>query len=394
LDFNGTRIYFGPCGIGLGHVGRTIPIAKEIERLGAEVLFSTYLEAVEFVKQEGLPVVKSPPIDLVSDSTGRINLKATALNQGVPALSNFMRQITCEMEFMKAFKPDVVVSDSRLSTLVAGKLLRLPLGLIINQFRLMVPSSELGSRLTKIIDGSLMTILSSGWGSSDLIFIPDFPMPNTICVDSLRIPLMYKDKVRMTGYILEKKPEDIEDVEDLRTNLGVLDNEQIIYAAISGPQRERDPLLRILEPIFVDFPNKYKIVLSMGIPGGGSSPIKKGRITKIPWVQNRYQYLKASDLIVCRGGHNTIMQAICYRKPSIIIPTPNHTEQYANARRAKELGFSDALHQKDISKNKMLGLIEQVFYDQGYTKRLNEISSKGYSNGLKNIVKGIHELLT
>jgi uncharacterized protein (TIGR00661 family) len=393
LDFNGTRIYFGPCGIGLGHVGRTIPIAKKIECQGAEVLFSTYLEAVDYVRQEGLPVVKSPAIDLVSDSTGRIDLKATALNQGVPTLSNFMRQITAEMEFMKAFKPDIVVSDSRLSTLVAGKLLRLPLALIINQFRLMVPSSELGSNLTKIVDGSLMTVLSSGWGSSDLIFIPDFPMPYTICVDSLRIPQIYKDKVRMTGYVLEKKPEDIEDVEDFRANLGVSDTECIIYAAISGPQRERDPLLKILEPILGDFPDKYKIVLSMGIPGGGSSPIRKGSLTKIPWVEDRFQYLKASDLIVCRGGHNTIMQAICYRKPSIIIPTPNHTEQYANARRAKELGFSDALHQKDISKKKMLDLIEQVTHDEKYVKRLNNISSKGYSNGLENIVKGINDLL-
>ncbi|RLI33212.1 hypothetical protein DRO66_10535, partial [Candidatus Bathyarchaeota archaeon] len=60
MDLDGSRIYLGPCGIGLGHVGRTIPVAKELERRGAEVMFSTYLEAVEFVRRQGFPVVRSP----------------------------------------------------------------------------------------------------------------------------------------------------------------------------------------------------------------------------------------------------------------------------------------------------------------------------------------------
>ena len=109
----GTRVYFSPCGMGLGHVGRTIPIAEELIRRGADVMFSTYLEGVEFVKRRGLPVVTSPALSLESDSTGRVDLRASFLSTGVHAIPRFMEQVTSELKFMKAFKPDVVFSDTR-----------------------------------------------------------------------------------------------------------------------------------------------------------------------------------------------------------------------------------------------------------------------------------------
>jgi UDP:flavonoid glycosyltransferase YjiC (YdhE family) len=46
------RIYFGVCGIGLGHVGRCIPIANRLREMGNDVAFSTYSEAVNYITQE------------------------------------------------------------------------------------------------------------------------------------------------------------------------------------------------------------------------------------------------------------------------------------------------------------------------------------------------------
>ena len=51
------RIQFSPCGVGLGHVGRCVPIARRLEKDGADVLFTTYSEGLQFVQQEGFPVV-------------------------------------------------------------------------------------------------------------------------------------------------------------------------------------------------------------------------------------------------------------------------------------------------------------------------------------------------
>jgi UDP:flavonoid glycosyltransferase YjiC (YdhE family) len=393
LDLDGSKIYLGPCGIGLGHVGRTIPVARELKRQGAEVMFSTYLEAVEFVRRQGFPVVRSPAISLVSDSTGRIDLKATVLSRGVSTLTTLVRQIKAEVEYIKSFGPDVVVSDSRLSTVAAGKLLGLPVALILNQFRLMVPPAELNQNLIRIVDGGIMTVLSGGWGSSDVIIIPDFPLPYTICLDSLRIPRRYQDRVLMGGFILERRPEEVRGSERVRAEAGASETDKLIYAAISGPRQEKEPLIRILKPIFEDFPEDVKVVMSTGDPEGGSEPVKSGSLTVVPWVEDRYRYLKAADAIICRGGHNTIMQSICYGKPSIIIPTPNHTEQYANARRAKELGFGEAIHQDDVGREKFLSLIEMLTLNPEYEERFGKINAMGFTDGIENTVEAIHELL-
>jgi UDP:flavonoid glycosyltransferase YjiC (YdhE family) len=218
-------------------------------------------------------------------------------------------------------------------------------------------------------------------------------MPYTICIDSLRIPRQYSDRVRMVGFLLEKKPEEVEGAERLREALGADQTETLIYAALSGPRQEREPLIQMLEPIFRGFPEGYRVVMSMGDPEGGSEPTTSGSLTKVPWVEDRYQYLEASDIVVCRGGHNTIMQSICYRKPSIIIPTPNHTEQYANSRRASELGLAVALHQEEVNRERLLTLINELSVDEGCHERLAEVASKGLTDGVENTVEAISGLM-
>jgi UDP:flavonoid glycosyltransferase YjiC (YdhE family) len=238
-----------------------------------------------------------------------------------------------------------------------------------------------------------MTVLSGGWGSSDVIIIPDFPRPYTICLDSLRIPRLYQDRVRMGGFILERGPEEVRGSELVRVEAGASESDKLIYAAISGPRQEKVPLVKMLKPIFEDFPEDVKVVMSTGDPEGGSEPVTSGSLTTIPWVEDRYRYLKAADVIICRGGHNTIMQSICYGKPSIIIPTPNHTEQYANARRAKELGFGEAIHQDDVGREKFLSLIEMLTLNPEYEERFGKINAMGFTDGIENTVEAIHELL-
>ena len=392
--FEGVKVYFSPCGMGLGHVGRALPVAEELVRRGAEVMFSTYLEGLDYVRRKGLPVVSSPALSLASDSTGRIDLRATAVTQGVPALPRFMQQVTKEMEYMKAFGPDVVVSDTRLSSVVAGKLLGLPVALMLNQFMPMVPRSEQNLTLSKVLDGGILTLLSRGWGASDVILIPDFPEPYTISLDSLRIPKPYRHLVRMVGSILPWKPEEVEDTGRVREEAGATGGETLIYAAVSGPRQEREPLIRLLRPVLEEFPDGYKAVMSMGDPDGGSNPASSGNLTAIPWVVDRYEYLKACDLVVCRGGHNTIMQCISYGKPSIVIPTPNHTEQYANARRASELGFSFALHQVELSRELLFETVNAIISDGGYNRRLEEFNLNKHSDGIENTLAEISKLIT
>ena len=373
--FEGSRIYFSPCGIGLGHVSRSVPIAREVVRRGGSVLFSTYTEAVDYTKKFGLPVVSAPPIQMGNDPTGSISIKGTTLESGITALPTFMEQIRFEIQCMKAFDPDVVFSDSRLSSIYAARLLRIPIVLLLNQFLPRVPRVE-DTNFFRIIDGTILTLLGRSWTLSDVLVIPDFPEPYTISLDSLRMPRRYGARVNLVGSILPKKPSENHDVEGIRESLGVEEGQSLIYAGISGPKPEREPLIRLLVPIFRRFPDRYKVVMSMGVPGGGSKAVNHSALTLIPWMENRFEYLNACDAVISRGGHETIMQSICYGKPSIIIPVPRHPEQYGNARRAMELGAAKAVHQRNVSLEHLVKVIDSVVDTGCCKKALQEINSK------------------
>ncbi|KON30754.1 hypothetical protein AC482_03095 [miscellaneous Crenarchaeota group-15 archaeon DG-45] len=392
--FDGARIYFGPCGIGLGHVNRCQALAEELMRRGAEVLFSTYLEGLDYVRKLGLPVVASPPLSMATDRDGGIDLRRSYVTGGLPAIPRFLRQVNVEMGFMRGFRPDVVVSDTRLSSVFAADLLGIPSAVILNQFGPIVPRSRHNFRLSKIADGVMMTLIGRGWATGDLILIPDFAEPYTISLESLRIPRPYRRRVRLVGSILPKKPWEVSDGGRVREEAGVGEGQRLIYAAISGPREERLPLISQLRPIFESFPDGYRVVMSMGMPDGGSEPVSRGALTVIPWVRDRFEYLKACDLVVSRAGHETVMQSICYGKPMVLVPPPGHTEQYGNARRARELGVAEAVHQWELSREGLLGLVEGVLGDGGYAERLREINaSDRLGDGVENMAKAVGELL-
>jgi predicted glycosyltransferase len=90
-SFDGAKVFFSPCGIGLGHVGRVLPVAEELVRRGAEVMFSTYLEGVDFVRERGFPVVSAPALSLDSDSTGSICAQPPSLRGSPPSVGSCSR---------------------------------------------------------------------------------------------------------------------------------------------------------------------------------------------------------------------------------------------------------------------------------------------------------------
>jgi uncharacterized protein (TIGR00661 family) len=391
-DFEGRRIYFAPCGIGLGHISRSVLIAQKVMNRGGKVLCSTYLEGVHYAEKYGLPVVASPDLSIEVDITGSIDIKATVLS-GIDSITTFLDQIRFEIQVIQSFDPDLVFSDTRLSSIYAAKILKKPVILLLNQFHPRIPR-EKDTIFFRLLDGSVMTILGRSWALSNIILIPDFPEPFTISLDSLRIPRRIGARVNLVGSILQKSPRNNSEINRTRETLGVEKDQILVYAGISGPRAERLPLINRLIPIFRKFPDRYKIIMSMGIPKGNSQIIKKGNLYLVPWIENRFDYLEACDIVVSRGGHETLMQSISYGKPSVIIPVPKHTEQYGNARRAKELGIAKALHQKDLTLDHLLKRIDQLINSKKTRATLEGIiNNKKLAKGLDKTIEAIAEFL-
>ena len=383
------RVYFSPCGIGFGHVGRCIPIAKELEKLGAQILFSSYREGLDLLKKERLPVVEVPPIGFQVKPDGTIDFKQTTANPG-PFLASFIltEQVTAEIQNIGTFRPDVVISDSRISPIIASKLLEIPCICILNQFQIFIPRKKRFLRLARFADSISLALISKIW-TSGITLIPDFPLPYTISMGNLNIPKAFRKRVFLIGPILPTQPDELPDKDKLREKLD-LDDRPTIFAPISGPVRERAYLIKLLEKIFSNFPEKYRIVMSLGYPDANTEPIfDDGNFRVYRWIKTneRYEYLKACDLVVSRAGHGTISNTICYGKPMVLIPTPSHTEQLNNAKRVVEIGTAKVIKQDYLNKDILLKAVEKTLQDEMKNRAEKVQKEVSKLNGIKRVVE-------
>ena len=386
------RVYFGVCGIGLGHAGRCIPIAKRLEEEGAEVLFSTYRDAVKYVERAGFPLVEAPSVGFVVKPDGTVDFRQTVANPG-PILASFTvtKQVEAEIGFMRAFEPDVVVSDSRVSPLLAAKILKIPDVCILNQFQIIIPRRSRLLRLAKLVDTGALAMIGKLWTSGAAhLMIPDFPPPYTLSIGNLRIPEAYQKRVQLVGPILPVHPQELPAKGELRRNLGLDEDTPMIFMPISGPSNERAYITDVLQRIVMDFPQGYQIVMSLGYPDASPKPVRKGNISIHAWVPNRFEYLKACDLVVSRAGHGTLTQGISYGKPMVLIPTPSHTEQLNNAYRVQELGIAEVLQQNDVDRDLLIGTVEKMLVDERYRRKIEEVQRRiSGLNGLERVVDTI-----
>jgi UDP:flavonoid glycosyltransferase YjiC (YdhE family) len=391
--FDGKSIYFGVCGIGLGHISRSVPIAQEVKKRGARVLISTYLESVNYVNKYRLPVVATPDLSMDVDVTGSIDIKATTFVSGIESIITFLDQVRFEIQTIQAFDPHLVFADTRLSTIYAAKLLNIPIILLLNQFLPRVPR-EKDTPFFRLLDGTILTTLGRSWALSSVIMIPDFPEPYTISLDSLRIPHRIGARVKLVGSIIQQPPGFNSGINEIKKSLGVLKNQKLIYAGISGPPAERIPLINKLIPILSKFPDRFKVIMSMGNPNGDTKIQKIGNLILVPWIENRYDYLEACDAVISRGGHETLMQSINYSKPSVIIPVPKHPEQYGNARRAMELKVAKAMHQRDLTLDHLIQRIDEVLDSNKIRNTLKHIKEKeNIGDGINRTIETIADYL-
>ena len=372
------RVYVAPCGIGLGHITRCEPIANALASSGAEVVYSTYLDGLDYARKIGLPTLPTVPIGFRVKEDGTVDFKMTAATSGFSlGVRRFLRQVTAEIRNIKRFRPQVVLSDSRASSLIAAKLLGVPVALILNQFRVEIvgkPSAK-GIRLVdrlffliaNIFWTFFRTVLGGVWARSDLMLIPDFSPPYTISASNLTIPKRYRKKVKLIGPIVPVEPSGLPPQDALKASLFFASRKPLIYAAVSGPKMERNVLSDLLSHTLSEFPSEYEVVLSRGEPAGASAPIRNGNLTVYEWVENQYELLKASDVVISRAGHGIIMKAITLGKPMILIPIPDHTEQYGNATRAHRLGLAEVLPQREVSAERLLDTTKKLLHSRAHT---------------------------
>ena len=116
----------------------------------------------------------------------------------------------------------------------------------------------------------------------------------------------------------------------------------------------------------------------------------------------QYEFIKdelrdlmaAADLFISRAGANAICEILALRKPNILIPLPagaSRGDQILNAESFQKQGFSYLLPEEEITNEKLLAVIRDVYQNRASYKKAMDASNQ---NQAIDIIAGLIDELT
>jgi len=176
------RIYFSVCGEGYGHSSRDMSISNELTAAGADVLMGCYGYVHERLEKKFDVVGIEKEFEMVG-SNGAFDLKATIFRSKKTAL-HFSKMISDEKKLIEDFGATCVVADGRTAAVFAAFKLGLPCVIISNQTSLEPFFKEAGF-LIRLIGKPVELTAKTLTAITEITIIPDFPPPDTVCLNTL-----------------------------------------------------------------------------------------------------------------------------------------------------------------------------------------------------------------
>ncbi|MEM2237173.1 MAG: UDP-N-acetylglucosamine--N-acetylmuramyl-(pentapeptide) pyrophosphoryl-undecaprenol N-acetylglucosamine transferase [Candidatus Caldarchaeum sp.] len=347
------------CGIGLGHVSRSLVVANELMSRGHKVSFSAYGQAVEYLIRHGFQPVKVPGVSYGVGWDGGISVKQTIKNNLFLPFK-IASQTAAEIACLNELDADVVLSDTRASAVLAAKILGKPVVTMLNQYNLLLQTT----RYRWLAEMTQHTVQAPTlvWNMSDMIVIPDLPPPYTISERTLGIPEKQREKTVFAGPLVEKLSLSRNDLTALRSSYGA-EHKPLVVIVVSGGPLEKKVLVDWFLSIADGLSDDYAYVLSTANPMS-SETRKVGRLRVYGWVEDLDRLLMAADLVVGRSGLTLISKCIAYGKKMLLIPTPHHAEQWHNAEKAMKIGACKIIDQNSLNPTFFERMVELVFKDE------------------------------
>lgn len=335
------RVYVGCFGSGLGHASRMLEIAGALRARGDNVQFSSSGEVASLIERKGYRCNELPLADVRYSDTGAFLVKETLLASAT-IFGRTCRQVAFEISNVQKFGADIVLSDSALPTVIAGRILRKPTFTVLNQLNL-ASSHKAKGALSRILSVGISTGMGRLWELSDAVILPDLPPPYTISEKNLWGSNV--EKTRYVGFLIPTE----ESLPDTASEEFAGSSLPRIYWQVSGPPKTRGPFLKQALECSDSLSDRYSFVVSGGDPGGERVPRRISGGWYYGWCSIADHYFRICDVVVSRAGHGSVGQAIASSKPSLIVPIPNQPEQEGNAEKAAKLGTSIVLSQADSS---------------------------------------------
>jgi UDP-N-acetylglucosamine--N-acetylmuramyl-(pentapeptide) pyrophosphoryl-undecaprenol N-acetylglucosamine transferase len=351
-------------------------VADQLKEAGIDVRFSSFGEAAHYVEMHGYRCAKVAPVEFAWGMDGGFSVKSSLAN--IPVwFTNFSRQVNQEVRNMIATNPDVVVSDSRLSPIIAARILRIPSVVVLNQLKLLLSPRLRDFAISRLFENMVGEFLGSMWTLAERVLVPDLPPPHTLSWHNVWGTGSATRRLEYVGFTSPKQQIDIQAKEKVAESLGLVRSRPLVFIHISGPSQTRASLVKIGLKAAEILQDSLQIVLSEGRPGGNTQPRKLGaHVWYYEWCPIRDEIFAMCNLAVVRGGHVALSHAIGFGKPLVTIPIENHSEQLGNSMKIAQMGMGIMLDPKGLTANKLATSIEHVLAEMKYSDKAHELQAE------------------
>lgn len=357
------KIYFSVNGLGFGHASRSNKLIKEALDHGNIVFISTYGEGAKYFKKIYKNVFCDKELKYYFDDKGRLSFKVTFAKEFIRAQAILLLHVFTELRNLLNIKPQVVISDSRISTIIASFLVKSKRFVIINQLFIEIPRikpmNSFISFIKKVSERIIYELTYYWWNKSKLILVPDLPPPYTFSYNNIKIKSKEDiNKVLFIGPLF--------DFFEYTKDGNILPNTNLVTVVISGTEYEKLAFLRhFLKLINGKKFGKYFLIFT------GLEKIDKivGSNFTILGFSEKEELKRAmlsSKFLILTGGHTSLFEGIFYEKPFLVLLLKGHTEKINNAKALSKLGCCEYEFIEDISEDKLNFLINKMFVNEKY----------------------------
>ena len=311
-----------PVANGYGSTVRLLAVAKVLRSRGHEAVFAAGDRLHEVIAQHGFE--PRAIVEVEVDEQSEVPTTIQFLRK--QAAGDFLeRQVKDVIRIIRDFRANVVIFSQSNAAAIAAGVEDLPSVSIfhptIMEFHDWETFTALFVKWRKFFALKSVFPLKREVPSSilgDLNFIPS--IPPLVYWPFIQAPEIYlrKRPVKNIGGLIRTRPEELPSQAELKREFGV-DGRQLIYATLGGAAA--DP--RFLG-IVVDGLRRSgcKALLT---PGGGASQalidgLSDENVRVVRFLPEAMRAIKACDVLVWHGGHETMLEAVAAAKPAIGIP--------------------------------------------------------------------------
>ncbi len=320
-----SRILVAPLNWGLGHATRCIPVIRELQRRGCDVILASDGAALALLRHE-FPGLKALEIPGYGITYRRTNMVINLGLQFPRILQTIFRERRWLKEVVGQYGIDAIISDNRFGLYHD----RIPTVFISHQIRIPIPGLLL-NRIGNTLNQAYIRRFGELW-------IPDFA-----------------GKENLSGAMSHGTP-----LDGRASYLGAISRMEVsdhpirydIIVILSGPEPQRTHLEQILLHQLAG--QSYKTLFVRGLPDSPQRAVCSDQLEMVSFLTGKElsKAIQQSRLVVSRSGYTTLLDLAVLGRKALLIPTPGQREQEVLAVQFAASGLFHSTTQQTIQLEK------------------------------------------